>query len=161
MSVEARRLPPSMAAVATGFVTLFIVLVIATIVAVAAEDMPAAPELTDLPLAEAVEVVDSMSICTHQACDGVGVALIGSAGEGVAGRLASTWRAAGWDSLPCRDTGAMCFSDGDLRISMNVWADIDPLTVPKFVETIADRGIDEDRLVYVHYYRCGVILPCE
>lgn len=156
-----RSLPPSMTAVGVALVGLFIALVAATILAVISDDTPEPPALAELPLPAGVEIVDSMPTCTDSACDGQGVVLVGSAGEGVAGRVASHWRQEGWLSLPCVDDGTMCFSDDDLRISMSVWADVDPLRVPKLWEAVADSGIDPGRLIYVHYYRCGSIYPCE
>lgn len=156
-----RRLPPSMVAIGVGFVGLFILLVLATIVAVMNDDTPEPPTLAAFPLPEGVEIVDSMATCTDSACDGVGVVIIGSAGEGVAGRVAQYWRDMGWGSLPCTDEGTMCFSDEDLRISLSVWADVDPLQVPKLWESVTNKGLDPGRLVYVHFYRCGSIFPCE
>lgn len=156
-----RSLPPSMVGVGLGFVGLFLVLVAGTILAVVADDTPKPPVLQELPLPAAVDIVDSMPTCTNSACDGEGVVLVGSAGEGVAGRVAGHWRGLGWASLPCVDDGTMCFSDGDLRISMSVWSDVDPLRVPKLWEAVADSGVDPARLVYVHFYRCGSIFPCE
>lgn len=156
-----RSLPPSMVTIAVALFGLFLTLVVGTIVTVIATDGPEPPTLEGLPLPAGVEIVDSMPTCTDSACDGQGVVLIGSAGEGVAGRVARAWRDAGWASLPCRDEGTMCFADEDLRISMSVWADVDPLRIPKLWDAVADSGIDAGRLVYVHYFRCGPIVPCE
>lgn len=149
-----------MAAVGIGLVGLFLALVAGTIVAVLADDTPEAPALASFPLPDGVEIVESVPTCDDSACDGHGVVLIGSGGEGVAGRLAGDWRSRGWASLPCVAGGTMCFTQGDLRLSMSVWADVDPLRVPRLWESVADSGIDPRRLVYVHFYRCGAILPC-
>jgi hypothetical protein len=158
---QQRPLPPSMVAVAIGFILLLMGLVAGMVVAVVNDDTPEAPTLAELPLPVGVEVFDSMPTCTDSACDGEGAVLVGSAGEGVAGRVVRHWRDAGWGSLPCTDEGTMCFADDDLRISMSVWADVDPLQVPKLWESVTDADLDPARLVYVHYYRCGSIFPCE
>jgi hypothetical protein len=147
--------------IAVGFVLVFVGLVAATILTVVSDDTPDPPALADLPLPDGVEIVDSMATCTDTACDGEGAVLIGAGGEGVAGRVAQYWRDGGWGSLPCVDDGTMCFSDDDLRISLSVWSDVDPLDVPSLWESVADRELDASRLVYVHYYRCGPIFPCE
>lgn len=156
-----RSFPPSMTFVGVAFFALFIALVGATILAVVNDDTPDPPGLDELPLPATVEIVDSMATCTDTACDGQGVVLIGSAGEGVVGRLAGFWRDAGWASLPCADEGTMCFADDDLRLALSVWSDVDPLHIPKLWESVNDEGLDAGRLVYVHYFRCGSIFPCE
>lgn len=150
-----------MTVIAVVFASLFVLLSAGTIVTVVNDDTPDPPVLSDLPLPAGVEIVDSMVTCTETACDGEGAVLIGSSGEGVAGRVAQHWRDVGWRSLPCVDAGGMCFADADLRISMSVWSDVDPLDVPSLWESVADRELDGARLVYVRFYHCGPIYPCE
>ena len=157
---QERSLPTSMTVVAIVFALLFVGLVAGTIVTVLNDDTPDPPALADLPLPDGVEIVDSMATCTDSACDGEGAVLIGAGGEGVAGRVVQYWRDEGWGSLPCVDDGTMCFSDDDLRISLSVWSDVDPLEVPSLWESVTDRELDPGRLVFVHYYRCGSIYPC-
>lgn len=163
MIEEARRLPPSMLAVGLAFISLFVVLALGTIVAVMADDTPQVPALEGLPVIDQSEVVDSISTCTDAACDGYGVLLMGRGLEApvLTSRLASLWRSKGWRSVPCLDEGGMCFADEDLRISVRGWDDIDPVFAPTLVEGVADRALDAARLLYIHYYRCGVIYPCE
>ncbi len=163
MIEEARRLPPSMLAVGIAFVSLFVVLVLGTIVAVLADDTPQVPALEGLPVIDESEIVDSISTCTDAACDGFGVLLMGRDLEApvLTGRLTRLWRSKGWRSVPCVDEGGVCFADKDLRISVRDWDDIDPVLAPTLVEGVADRGLDAARLLYVHYYRCGVIYACE
>lgn len=150
-----------MVAIGLALGGLLAVLVLFTIVAVITADLPEPAVLADLPLPDGVEIVDSMPTCSESACDGEGVVLIGSGGEGVAGRLAGAWRDGGWDSRPCVDEGTLCFASADLRISMSVWADVDPLRIPKLWEAVTNADVDPDRLVFVHVYRCGSIIPCE
>lgn len=160
--IRPRPLPPSMAIIGSALFGLFMAIVMATVIVVLGSDGSQPPTRESLPLPGGIEVVDWMSTCTEQACDGIGALLRGTSGEGgVAGRLASAWRAAGWGSVPCVDSGTMCFSSGELRLSLNVWADVDQLDIPKLVETVRSRGLDPSRLVYVHYYRCGSIHPCQ
>ncbi len=163
MIEEARRLPPSMLAVGIAFISLFVVLVLGTIVAVLADDTPQVPALEGLPVIDESEIVDSISTCTDAACDGFGVLLMGRDLEApvLTGRLTSLWRSKGWRPVPCVDEGGVCFADNDLRISVRDWDDIDPVLAPTLVEGVADRGLDAARLLYVHYYRCGVIYACE
>jgi hypothetical protein len=163
MIEEARRLPPSMLAVGIAFVSLFVVLVLGTIVAVLADDTPQVPALEGLPVIDESEIVDSISTCTDAACDGFGVLLMGRDLEApvLTGRLTRLWRSKGWRSVPCVDEGGVCFADKDLRISVRDWDDIDPVLAPTLVEGVADRDLDAARLLYVHYYRCGVIYACE
>ena len=163
MIEEARRLPPSMLAVGIAFISLFVVLALGTIVAVMADDTPQVPALEGLPVIDESEIVDSISTCTDAACDGFGVLLMGRDLEApvLTGRLTRLWRSKGWRSVPCVDEGGVCFADKDLRISVRDWDDIDPLLAPTLVEGVADRGLDAARLLYVHYYRCGVIYACE
>ncbi|MEE9206658.1 MAG: hypothetical protein V3U50_06725 [Acidimicrobiia bacterium] len=163
MIEEARRLPPSMLAVGIAFISLFVVLALGTIVAVMADDTPQVPDLEGLPIIEESEVVDSISTCTEAACDGYGVLLMGIdlAAPALTGRLVRLWRSQGWRSVPCLDEGGICFAEKDLRISVRDWGDVDPVLAPTLVEGVADRDLDAARLLYVHYYRCGAIYPCE
>jgi len=163
MIEEARRLPPSMVAVGVAFISLFAVLALGTIVAVMADDGPQAPELEGLPIVEESEVVDSIPACTESACDGYRVLLMGRHldAESLTRRLVSYWLARGWRSIACDDDSRICFADDDLRISLRDWDQVDPLIAPTFVEGVADRGLDEQRLLVVHYFRCGANYPCE
>ena len=162
MIEEARRLPPSMMAVGLAFVSLFLVLSLGTIVAVMADDTPPAPELESFPIIEDSEVIDSISTCTDEACDGYGVLLMGR--ESNAGRLTeglvNFWRSEGWQSVPCLDDSRICFARDDLRLSVRDWDEVDPVMAPTLVEGVIDSGLDQARLLYVHYYRCGSIQPC-
>jgi hypothetical protein len=149
-----------MVAISIAFALLFVALVAGTITAVLNDDTPTPAELADLPLPSGVEIVDSIATCNESACDGEGAVLIGESGEGVAGLIARFWHDEGWGSLPCTDGGTMCFAEEDLRISLSVWSDVDPLDVPTLWESVTDRGLEPRSLVYVHYYRCGPIYPC-
>ncbi len=163
MIEEARRLPPSMVTVGIAFVSLFIVLALGTIVAVMADDTPPTPELEGFPIIEGSEMVDSISTCTDTACDGYGILLMGRDLDApkLTESLVSFWRSSGWRSVGCVDESSICFADDDLRISVRDWEQVDPLLAPTLVEGVADRELDAARLLYVHYYRCGVIFPCE
>lgn len=163
MIAEARRLHPSMLAVGLAFLTLLVGLVISTIVAVIADDTPEAPALEQLPIVDGVEVVDSIATCNESACDGHGVLVMDGEREAQALRnsLVRHWRSNGWEPVPCRDEEGICFSDGDLRITLRDWAQVDPVMAPTLVEGVADRGLPADRLLYIRYYRCGVIYSCE
>ena len=157
------RPEPSLFAVGAGFLLLLLGLVLATIVAVVADDTPPAPALEELPIVDGVEVVDSMATCDDTACDGYGVLLMGVDGEALAGRsrLVRDWRSRGWEPVPCADDGdGICLGDHDLRISVRDWAEVDPVMAPTLVEGVAARGLPADHLLYVRYYRCGAIYPC-
>lgn len=163
MIAEARRLPPSMVVVSIVFVGLFLVLATGTILAVVADDSIEGPLLDDLPLNGGAEVVDAMATCTESACDGHGVLLMGTeyAADALAVRLGDHWRSRGWSRSACLDDGEICFEDGDLQISVRTWDHVDPTFAPTFVEGVADRGLDPSRLLYIHYFRCGIIHACE
>jgi len=160
---EARRLPPSMVAVAIAFVSLFFVLASGTILAVMADDTVDGPELDELPLNGDAEVIDDMPTCTDAACDGHGVLLKGSELNApmLTQRLSTHWRDRGWTRAACVDDGERCFAKGDVRISLRDWEMVDPLLAPTFVEEVADRKLDPGMLLYVHFYRCGIIHGCE
>jgi hypothetical protein len=160
---EARRLPPSMVAVAIAFVSLFVVLASGTIVAVVADDTVEVPGLEELPLDGEAEIVDSIPTCTDTACDGYGILLQGSAldaGE-LTEVLSAEWGRLGWSRIACADEGELCFAEDDVHISLRHWDQVDPVLAPTFVEGVADRGLDPSRLLYVHLYRCGIIHPCK
>lgn len=163
MIEEARHLPPSMVAIAIAFISLFTVLSLGTIVAVMADDTPAAPLLEDLPLVEASRVIDTIQTCTEQACDGYGVLLQATDLDAstLTNQLADHWRDKGWRSMTCSDEGDRCFANEDLRISVRNWDKVDPLLAPTLVEGVGERGLDPARLLYVHYFRCGAIYACE
>jgi hypothetical protein len=160
---EARRLPPSMVVVAIIFVSLFFVLATGTILAVVADDSIEGPSLEDLPLNGGAEVVDAMATCTDSACDGHGVLLMGTeyGADALAARLGEHWQRRGWEPSSCVDDGDFCFADDDLRISVRTWDRVDPTFAPTFVEGVADRQLDPRRLLYIHYFRCGIIHACE
>ncbi len=152
-----------MVAVGIAFVSLFVVLALGTIVAVMADDSPQGPDLEGLPIIDGSVVIDSIATCTDSACDGYGVLLMGIELDApvLTQQLGSHWRSTGWSLVPCLDDGSICFADDDLRISVRDWDRVDPFLAPTLVEGVADRGLDAARLLYVHYYRCGVIVPCQ
>ncbi len=160
---EAWRLQPSMVLVGLGFASLFMVLVVSTVVAVVADDTPEAPALEGLPIVSGVEVVDSIATCNEMACDGYGVLLMGIEDEAsvLRSQLVRHWRTSGWHQVPCRDDGGLCFGDRDLRISLRDWSQVDPIMAPTLVAGVADRGLPANRLLYIRYYRCGAIYSCE
>lgn len=159
--VEQRSLPTPIVLVGVGLVALFLALVASTVVAVLADDTPEAPALGQLPLPPDVEVVDAMPTCTDQACDGHGVVVAGPPENGVALRLASAWRQAGYETIDCLGEGTLCVAHGDLRIEMVVWRDVDPLRIPSLVESVERADIEPARLAFVHFYRCGSNHACE
>jgi hypothetical protein len=163
MIEEARRLPPSMVAVGFAFVSLLVVLALGTIVAVLADDTPQGPDLESLPIIDGSVVIDSIATCTDSACDGYGVLLMSIDIDApvLTQRLGAHWRSTGWSPVPCLDDGSVCFADDDLRLSVMNWDRVDPFLAPTLLEGVVDRGLDATRLLYVHYYRCGVILPCQ
>jgi hypothetical protein len=163
MIEEARRLPPSMVTVGIAFISLFVVLALGTIVAVMADDTQPGPALAEFPIIDESEVVDSVATCTDSACDGHGVLLMGRELEApmLRGRLVGYWKAQGWDTAECFDAGQICLAKEDLRLSIMDWSQVDPMLAPTLVEEVADRELDGRRLLYVHYYRCGAIYPCQ
>lgn len=161
VSVAARHLPASIVAVGALLSLLFVSIVLVMVFAVLGDETPDAPALEDLPVSADVEVIASMETCTDRACDGLGAALAGSPGQSASSQLATEWRDAGWNQLSCVDGGSLCFGMGDLRLSMTAWVDMDEASVPMLVDTVAEHSIDPRRLVFVHYYRCGSIHPCE
>ena len=163
MIEEARHLPPSMVTVGIAFASLFTVLALGTILAVMADDTPQAPSLEELPILAESEVIDSIATCTDEACDGLGVLLMGRDLDApmLTGRLIRFWRSEGWETISCQDSGTLCMAEDDYRISVLPWDQVDPVLAPTLVEGVADRGLDRARLLYVHYYRCGSIFPCE
>lgn len=152
-----------MVAVAIAFLSLFTVLASGTILAVVADDTVAMPNLEELPLDTGAVIVDSMTTCTESACDGFGVVVMGTElGAGALTRqLVDAWEGRGWEPTVCVDRGEICFANGRLRISVRNWDQVDPLLAPAFLEEVADRQLDPDRLLFVHYYRCGIIHDCK
>ncbi len=163
MIEEARGLPASMVTIGVVLVSLFVVLAIGTIAAVIADDTPAAPDLAEFPIVEGVQVVDSTSTCADLPCDGFGVLLMGKGLEEpvLSVRLVSFWRSDGWRSVVCVDDSRDCLANDDLRIYVRSWDQVDSLLAPTFVEIAENRGLEAAQLLYVHYYRCGAIYPCE
>lgn len=160
MIEEVRKLPNALLAVGASLVALFVLVVIATVVAVASGDGSEPPTPEDLPLAVGTEALDSIVTCTEEACDGVGVLVAGGDGHTPIEGLAEHWRLRGWDEVPCMENGLVCFAEGDLRISLSAWDEADHLKAPTLVELVADRGLDSSTLAFVHLYRCGTIVPC-
>ena len=163
MIEEARRLPPSMVTVGIAFVSLFAVLALGTIVAVMADDTQPGPALEEFPIINESQMIDSIVTCTDAACDGHGVLLMGRELDApmLRGRLVGYWRAQGWDTLECLDNGQICLAKDDLRLSILDWSEVDPTLAPTLVEGVSDRELDGNRLLYVHYYRCGAIYACQ
>ncbi len=81
--------------------------------------------------------------------------------EPLSARLGDHWRSLGWSRTGCIDDGEICFADDDLWISVRTWDRVDPTFAPTFVEEVADRQLDPHRLLYIHYFRCGIIHDCE
>lgn len=163
MIEEARRLPPSMVAVGIAFLSLFVILASGTILAVVADDTVEPPAIDDLSLTSQADIVDSIPTCTDSACDGHGVLLMAKQMDAptLTAELTGHWRGRGWEPARCLDDGDLCFSEGELRISVRDWDQVDPLLAPTFVEEVEDQELDSRRLLYVHYYRCGIIHACE
>ena len=163
MIEEAKRLPPSMVTVGIVFVSMFFVLSLGTIVAVMADDTPPTPDLAGLPTIPGSEVVASISTCTDSACDGHGVLLMRSGFDthSLTESLSNLWRSRGWHSVDCIGKGDHCLADDDLRISVRNWDQVNPALAPTLVGEVADRELDGSQLLYVHYYRCGTIYPCQ
>jgi hypothetical protein len=159
---EARKLPPSMVAVTIAFISLFIVLASGTILAVVADDTVEGPPLEEFPFNSGAEIVDTMATCTDAACDGHGILLMGRETDAaeLTEDLSQLWRRRGWVPVRCLDRGEVCFGEGELRISLRNWDQVDPMLAPTFVEGVADRSLDPGRLLYAHFYRCGLIHAC-
>jgi hypothetical protein len=152
-----------MVAVTIAFISLFVVLASGTILAVVADDTAEIPRLDEFPVNGDAEIIDTMATCTDAACDGHSVLLIGVETDAptLTDRLSDLWGRRGWERVTCRDNGEVCFGDGPLRISLRNWDQVDPLLAPTFVEEVADRELDPERLLYAHFFRCGILTTCE
>lgn len=163
MIQEARRLHPSMLAVAVGFLATFLMIVVATVVSVLGDDMPAPASIDDLPLPAGIAVIDRQFTCTPDACDGEAAVVEspGMSAEGVLAMIEGRLKASLWTERGCAD-GTLCLGRGDLRARLVPWTRLNGDANTAAMRThLGEQGFAQERLVFVHLYRCGVATPCE
>lgn len=158
---DERRLP--MAVVVLGLALLggFLAIVIGTVLSVTGS-RPDTPEIEDLALPAGVDIVDSHTTCNASACDGVGL-VVDRDGMGVADMVDTIARRLtldGWHERSSCDEGARCLERDDLRIVIRPWLDLDEAIAPAMRDSLTEDGVDQTRLVYLGYYRCGVLRSC-
>lgn len=161
MIEEARRLPASMLAIGVTMLVGFVVIAVAAVLSVGGSQSES-PELSDLALPVGVEVVDTHATCDPSVCDGVGLVVDRDGVEvpEMAQMIADHLRTEGWtENLSC-DYGAVCLKHGDLRVEIRPWLDLDEMVAPTMRASLEENGVDQSRLVYVGYYRCGVLRVC-
>jgi len=158
---EEKHLPT--AVVVLGFALLggFIAIVVGTVLSVAGA-RPETPSIEDLALPAGVDVVDSHTTCNASACDGIGI-VVDRDGMGVTDMvdaIAKRLTMDGWHEDGECDAGAICLDREDLRIVIRPWLDLDEAVAPAMRDSLTEDGIDQTRLVYLGYYRCGVLRSC-
>ena len=140
----------------------FMFLVGATVFAVLAGTSPTAPDFDMLALPEGIEVVDSRQICDpERGCDGYDVLVDypGLSGNGALQMVVSALRADGWaDNGPC-DASA-CLGHENLRSHVGPWTSVDGDALPMLRNAVETKGLDPEQLVYIRYFRCGVLEEC-
>jgi len=158
---EARRVSPSMLALGLALLFGFVAIAIATIVSVGGSRSDS-PELDDLALPVGVDLVDSHATCDATACDGFGLVVdrdgadLALMVETIADRL----RMDDWVDRTVCEGPVTCLARGDLRVEIRSWIDLDETVAPTMRASLDEASIDQSRLVYVSYYRCGVLRPC-
>lgn len=162
MIQEARRLHPAMLTVALAFLSTFLLIVAATIVSVLGDDMPDPASIDELPLPAGIAVLDRQFTCSPDACDGEAVVVEspGMSAQGVLAMIEGRLKASRWTEQPCSGDG-VCLGSGDLRALLLPWSRLDGDAGTAAMRThLGERGAAQDRLVFVHLYRCGVVTPC-
>jgi hypothetical protein len=158
---DERHLPMAIVVLGLALLCGFVAIVIGTILSVAVS-RPDTPDIEDLALPAGVDIVDSHTTCNASACDGIGV-VVDRDGMGVADMvdvIARRLTMDGWrDDATC-DAGARCLERDDLRIVIRPWLDVDETVAPAMRDSLTEDGIDQTRLVYLGYYRCGVLRSC-
>jgi hypothetical protein len=158
---QARRLPTPILVLGLGLIGGFVAVIVATIISVGTSP-PESPDLEDLALPVSVQVVDSHATCDASACDGYGLVVDrdGMAVTEMATNIADRLRIDDWvDDAPC-DEGAVCLQRDDLRVEIRPWLDVPESVAPAMRASLTESGVDQARLVYVAYYRCGVLRSC-
>ncbi|MFH1105101.1 MAG: hypothetical protein V1757_09225 [Actinomycetota bacterium] len=156
-----RRLHPSMLAVGLALFAGFVVIAIGTVISVGKSGTET-PELTDLALPAGVAIVDSHSTCDASACDGLGLVVdrdgleVGEMRDVIAERL----RMDGWTDDSLCEPLVTCLERDDLRVEIEPWVDLEESVAPAMRTSLIESGIDQTDLVYVGYYRCGVLRAC-
>ncbi|OFW65442.1 MAG: hypothetical protein A2Z12_00150 [Actinobacteria bacterium RBG_16_68_21] len=161
MIAEARKLPPAMLALGAAMLAGFIVIAIAAIVSVDGSKSES-PDIGDLALPSTFEIVDSHSTCDASACDGLGLVIDRDGMEvpEMAQLIVERLQMDGWiDETPCEEA-VTCLKRDDLRIEVRPWLDLDEAVAPTMRASLEESGIDQSRLVYLSYYRCGVLRSC-
>jgi hypothetical protein len=140
----------------------FLFLVGATVVAVLADTTPTAPDFDELALPAGIAVIDSRQVCDPQrGCDGYDVLVDypGLSGNGALQMVVSALRADGWaDNGPC--ASAVCLGHDDLRSHVGRWTAVEGDALPMLRNAVETRQLDPEQLVYIRFFRCGVLEAC-
>jgi len=156
-----RHLPPAIVVLGLALLGGFVAIVVGTILSVTGS-RPSTPDIEDLALPAGVEIVDSHTTCNASACDGVGL-VVDRDGMGVpdmVDAIAKRLTMDGWHEEATCVTDARCLERDDLRIVIRPWLDLDETVAPAMRDSLTEDGVDQTRLVYLGYFRCGVLRSC-
>lgn len=161
MPRDLRKLPRAVRALVVGFALSFVVIVVATVVAVRTVEPSVGPDLAVLPLPEGAVALDAEPTCGNGGCDGHGLVVSHPTmdADTLVDQVAGTMEAAGWSDHAC-DSDA-CLERGDLRTSIRPWSKAAGAVAPELRKGISRLDADDDRLVYIRFFRCGVFVDCE
>lgn len=161
MIEEARRLPPSMLALGLALLVGFVVIAVAAVASVGGSKSDS-PVLEDLALPADVVLVDSHATCDASACDGFGLVVDRDGLDVIemAGVIADRLRMDDWVDRPVCQGSVACLKRDDLRVDIRPWLELDESVAPAMRASLTESGIDQSRLVYLSYYRCGVLRSC-
>ena len=158
---EAHRFHPSIVVLGLALLGGFVAIVVGTILSVGSSKSES-PELGDLALPVSVDVIDSHATCDASACDGFGLA-VDRDGMDVAGMeqaIAERLRLDGWSDESACPASVICLERDDLRVEILPWSNLDESVAPTMRDSLTESGVDQTRLVYLSYYRCGVLRAC-
>jgi hypothetical protein len=151
---------PTMIAIGAVFLSGLMILATATVVAVVSEDGMGPAEISALAMPSGVEIVDTHALCTADACTGEGAVLASDdrePGELIAA-VESRLLRSGWASVPCAQD--LCMRSGDLRVDSVPWAEVDDTATAPLRSHLDNIEIDQSRLAYLRFWRCGLVEPC-
>ncbi|WKZ82186.1 MAG: hypothetical protein QY307_08880 [Acidimicrobiia bacterium] len=163
MIQAARRLHPSMLAVAVVLALGFFAIAAATIVSVLQDEVPSPARIDDLAIPVGYRIMGSHQTCTADACDGEGAVfdLPGRSTAAALDLLAGSLLATGWHETGCSAVEGRCMESNDRRLLLIPWSVVseEPATAAMRAG-VESRSIDQSRLIYVRIVRCGITSPC-